>query len=70
VDRGILGRRVPEEALPDHLAREVWRSDSVVRVQREGDLPRLAMVIRAGEEVLGSLWAAFTGPIPDCAATR
>ncbi|ADJ48961.1 hypothetical protein AMES_7135 [Amycolatopsis mediterranei S699] len=67
--RGILGRRVPEEALPDHLSGEVWRSDSVVRRQREGDLPRLAVVIRAGEEVLGSLWVAFPGPIPECAAT-
>jgi hypothetical protein len=57
--RGILGRRVPQEALPDHLAEEVWRSESVVRHHRDGDLPRAAMVIRAGDEVLGSLWAAF-----------
>ncbi|WP_020659302.1 PucR family transcriptional regulator [Amycolatopsis benzoatilytica] len=57
--RGILGRTVPEEALPDHLAEEIWRSDTVARHQRPGDLPRAAVVIRAGDEVLGSLWAVF-----------
>ncbi|KKD09187.1 PucR family transcriptional regulator [Streptomyces sp. WM6386] len=62
--RGILGRRVPEDALADHLDREVWVSDTVVRRHRPGDLPRTAVVIRAGEDVLGSLWAAF----PDEAA--
>ncbi|MEU0074031.1 helix-turn-helix domain-containing protein [Streptomyces sp. NPDC006332] len=62
--RGILGRRVPEDALADHLDREVWVSDTVVRQNRPGDLPRTAVVIRAGEDVLGSLWVAF----PDEAA--
>ncbi|MFE9443526.1 PucR family transcriptional regulator [Streptomyces sp. NPDC006602] len=62
--RGILGRRVPEDALADHLDREVWVSDTVVRQHRAGDLPRTAVVIRAGEDVLGSLWVAF----PDEAA--
>ncbi|HEX3781269.1 MAG TPA: helix-turn-helix domain-containing protein [Pseudonocardiaceae bacterium] len=54
--RGILGRRVPEDALPAFLSPAVWRSDSVVRVKRPGDLDRLAVVVRAGAEVLGSLW--------------
>jgi hypothetical protein len=69
--RGILGRRVPADALPDHLAQEVWRSDSVVRHQREGDLHRLAMVIRAGADVLGSLWVSFADePVStDCEST-
>ena len=62
--RGILGRRVPEDALADHLDREVWVSDKVVPRHRAGDLPRTAVVIRAGEDVLGSLWVAF----PDEAA--
>lgn len=68
---GILGRRVPEKALPDHLAEEVWNSDSVVHHQRENDFPRLAVVIRAGTEVLGSLWVAYpTGTVaPDCDTT-
>lgn len=55
---GILSRRVPEDALPNFLAPAVWNSRSVVRVKREGDLDRLAVVIRAGSEVLGSLWVA------------
>src|ERR687896_2404624 len=68
--RGILGRRVPEDALPDHLAEDIWRSDSVILSRREGDLPRLAVVIRAGDDVLGSLWVLFPreAPIPDCEA--
>jgi hypothetical protein len=68
--RGILGRRVPEDALPDHLAEEIWRSDSVVMRRREGDLPRLAVVIRAGADVLGSLWVSFPSEaeVPDCEA--
>ncbi|MEU9241686.1 helix-turn-helix domain-containing protein [Streptomyces sp. NPDC048385] len=69
--RGILGRRVPDEALADHLSREVWVSDGVVRRHRAEDLPRLAVVIRAGEDVLGSLWVAFPdeAAIPDCGPT-
>lgn len=68
---GILGRRVPEEALPDHLTDEVWSSDAVVHHQRENALPRLAVVIKAGDEVLGSLWVAFPArmAVPDCEAT-
>ncbi|MFD4524129.1 PucR family transcriptional regulator [Streptomyces sp. NPDC058470] len=57
--RGILGRRVPKDAVADHLDRELWGSDAVIRHNRPGDLPRLAVVIRAGQDVLGSLWVAF-----------
>lgn len=66
--RGILGRRVPEDALADHLDRAVWVSDAVVRRHRPGDLPRMAVVIRAGEDVLGSLWVAFSDEttVTDC----
>ncbi|MFG1672407.1 PucR family transcriptional regulator [Streptomyces sp. Y7] len=69
--RGILGRRVPEDAIPDHLDRKVWTSDSVARHQRPGNLPRMAVVIRAGEDVLGSLWVAFPDdvPVPECGPT-
>ncbi|MFF7415391.1 PucR family transcriptional regulator [Streptomyces lydicus] len=68
--RGILDRRVPLEAIPDHLAEAVWHSESVVRHRRENDMPRLAIVIRAGEDVLGSLWVVFSDDesIPDCEA--
>ncbi|GAA2805288.1 PucR family transcriptional regulator [Crossiella cryophila] len=54
--RGILLRRVPEDALPYHLLAEVWNSQEPVRVARPGDMVRLGLVIRAGPEVLGSLW--------------
>ncbi|MDX2933986.1 PucR family transcriptional regulator [Streptomyces ipomoeae] len=69
--RGILGRRVPEEALADHLDREVWVSDGAVRHHRPGNLPRMAVVIRAGEDVLGSLWVAFPDEVavPECEPT-
>lgn len=68
---GILGRRVPEHALADHLDREVWVSDAVVSRHRAGDLPRMAVVIRAGGDALGSLWVAFADdtPVPDCGTT-
>ncbi|MFJ9713158.1 hypothetical protein [Streptomyces sp. NPDC101234] len=69
--QGILGRRVPEDAIADHLDRKVWTSDTVVRHQRSGSLPRMAVVIRAGEDVLGSLWTAFPddASVPDCGPT-
>ncbi|HEV2376328.1 MAG TPA: helix-turn-helix domain-containing protein [Streptosporangiaceae bacterium] len=56
--RGILDRRVPADALESFLNPAVWRSGSVVRVRRPGDMDRLAVVIRAGSEVLGSMWVA------------
>ncbi len=65
---GILSRRVPDHALPHHLSGDLWRSDSVELIRREGYLPRLAVVVRAGDAVLGSLWAVFPdeGAIVDC----
>ncbi|MEV7340062.1 helix-turn-helix domain-containing protein [Streptomyces sp. NPDC093544] len=57
--RGILGRQVPKDAVADHLDKELWSSEGVVRRNRPGDLPRLAVVIRVGQDVLGSLWVAF-----------
>lgn len=62
---GILARRVPDDNLPDHLIAGLWRSNTVYAVRRPGHLPRSAIVIRAGDRVLGSLWALF----PDEAAT-
>jgi hypothetical protein len=71
--RGILGRQVPKEAVADHLDKELWGSDAVVRRHRPGDLPRLAVVIRVGQDVLGSLWVAFADadrrPLGDFEAT-
>ncbi|MCO1574635.1 helix-turn-helix domain-containing protein [Crossiella sp. SN42] len=56
--RGILLRRVPEDALPYHLLAEVWNSQEPVRLARPGDMVRFGLVIRAGPAVLGSIWVA------------
>jgi hypothetical protein len=62
--RGILSRRVPADAVAAHLVSELWRDDAVTRQHRSGDLPRMAVAIRAGQEVLGSLWVAFAPDTP------
>ncbi|MEU0948555.1 helix-turn-helix domain-containing protein [Streptomyces canus] len=70
--RAILSRQVPADAVADHLDKELWGGDVVVRHHRQGDLPRLAVAIRAGQDVLGSLWVASTDtsrPIGEYAAT-
>jgi hypothetical protein len=54
---GILGRLVPEEFRGPHADPRVWRSDSPVRIVNPGALPRLAVAIKAGPNVLGSIWA-------------
>jgi DNA-binding PucR family transcriptional regulator len=69
----ILGRQVPER-YARHLHesgvfRDLHRSDLPVYVEPvdhrgEGfSLPRVAIAVRAGDEVLGSIWAAVTGPL-------
>lgn len=60
----ILGRRVPEpwmKRLHEHgVFKQLWSTNDLIRV----DLPyknlrrRLAMAIRAGGEILGSIWVA------------
>ncbi|MFB7338199.1 PucR family transcriptional regulator [Streptomyces adustus] len=57
----ILGRQVP---LDDHylrIYRRLWRAAGVVRIGDASPLPRLAVAIRAGTELLGSLWAVESG---------
>ncbi len=63
----ILGRHVPEryqQVLTDRgVFRDLLRTDQPVRIDPMGDrrhgfsLPRLAVAVRAGDEVLGSIWA-------------
>ncbi|MGW2340214.1 PucR family transcriptional regulator [Streptomyces sp. NPDC001661] len=66
----ILGRRVPEwrvaELAESGFLAALWAGDVVLR-PADGRFPeRLAVAVRAGEEVLGSLWAAADGePLPD-----
>lgn len=58
----ILGRRVPSAWLTrlrdDGVFRRLWSSEDVIRVgPPEYDIaPRLAVAVRAGGEVLGSVW--------------
>ncbi|NSC24388.1 PucR family transcriptional regulator [Streptomyces albus subsp. chlorinus] len=66
----ILGQQVPRWRLDELSAsgflRALWSSDDVVhRPAEERFSERLAIAVRAGEEVLGSLWAAADGsPLP------
>ncbi|WP_129668062.1 PucR family transcriptional regulator [Phytoactinopolyspora endophytica] len=65
----VLGRRVPERFTRELERRGVFRalygSDQPVFVTglTGVDLPRVAVRVRAGDEVLGSMWAAVTGPL-------
>jgi hypothetical protein len=67
----ILGRQVPEHysrMLAERgVFRDLYRSDQPVYVEPAGAddfaVPRAAVAVRAGEEVLGSIWAAVPGPL-------
>jgi hypothetical protein len=61
----ILGRQVPDawiQRLHDAgVFRRLWHTDEVVRIEDFTDaddayLPRIAMAVRAGGELLGSIW--------------
>ncbi|WP_225728203.1 MULTISPECIES: CdaR family transcriptional regulator [unclassified Nocardia] len=68
----ILGRQVPElysETLEAKgIFRELYRSESPVRIEPLPGLdgfimPRIAQTVRAGDEVLGTIWAATDAPL-------
>jgi hypothetical protein len=72
----ILGRQVPERysrLLAERgVFRELYRSEQPVYIDPDGSglpdfaLPRAAVAVRAGDEVLGSIWAAVREPLtPD-----
>ncbi|MDH6282583.1 PucR family transcriptional regulator [Prescottella agglutinans] len=67
----IIGRRVPEAIVRHFRSRGVFRhlqeSDEPIRVDAGpgGVLPRLVIPVRAGRELLGSIWAVDPGPVPD-----
>lgn len=61
----ILGRRVPDWDLrrleADGVFEQLWASHGVIRHEPSAQFdiaPRLAVAVRAGEEILGSIWVA------------
>jgi DNA-binding PucR family transcriptional regulator len=71
----ILGRQVPERfarMLTERgVFRDLYRNDEPLYIApMQGDsggftLPRVAVTVRAGDEVLGSIWAAVHEPLSD-----
>ncbi|MFG3117781.1 PucR family transcriptional regulator [Streptomyces sp. NPDC048197] len=68
----ILARQVPERYLRVHeehgVFKELFRSQGPVHIPPPaiGDevaLPRVAIAVRAGDEILGSVWAALRKPL-------
>ncbi|WP_328455979.1 MULTISPECIES: PucR family transcriptional regulator [unclassified Amycolatopsis] len=69
----ILGRQVPERfarMLADRgVFRELYRTDKPVYVDLPVErldgltMPRVAVAVRAGDEILGSIWAAVSEPL-------
>ncbi|MGZ0145969.1 PucR family transcriptional regulator [Kribbella sp. WER1] len=67
----ILSRQVPREytrILRERgVFQEIFRTDQPVFVAplpEYGELPRVAIAVRAGDEILGTIWAAVTDPLP------
>lgn len=66
----IVGRRVPGEVVAHFRTRGVFRklakSSEPIFVPQgpDGTLPRLVIPVRAGGELLGSIWAVVDGPVP------
>ncbi len=72
----ILGRQVPERYTQRLVERGIFQtlysSDAPLWVVAQdhpsdepGQLPRVAVAVRAGDEVLGSIWAAVREPLND-----
>lgn len=68
----ILGRQVPERFTAAFVERgvfnDLYRSNAPVWVEPGPpgtDLPRVAVAVRAGDEVLGSIWAVVREPLSD-----
>ncbi|MFG3280491.1 PucR family transcriptional regulator [Streptomyces sp. NPDC048111] len=68
----ILARQVPERYLRIHeehgVFKELYRSEGPIYIppptlDDEVALPRMAIAVRAGDEILGSVWAALRKPL-------
>ncbi|MEU3838888.1 helix-turn-helix domain-containing protein [Streptomyces sp. NPDC028635] len=70
--QGILGLQVPVSAENTEQYRVLFAAGGPVRLPalRAGDLPRLAVAVRAGGETLGSIWVVDDGRLaPDAEQT-
>lgn len=70
--QGILGRQVPASAENTEQYRRLFAADRPLRLPSltDGELPRLAMPVRAGGETLGSVWVIDGGSLaPDAEDT-
>ncbi|GAA1964169.1 helix-turn-helix domain-containing protein [Catenulispora subtropica] len=65
----ILDRQVPADKLRDLEQRgafhAIYRSDDPVYIAGVGEKPRVAIAVRAGGEILGSIWVVVPGPLND-----
>ncbi|WP_323746112.1 PucR family transcriptional regulator [Catenulispora pinisilvae] len=65
----ILDRQVPAEKLraleKQGAFRALYRSDDPIYIAGIGEKPRVAIAIRAGGEILGSIWVVVPGPLND-----
>lgn len=69
----VLGRQVPQRysrLLTEYgIFRELYRTDGPVHVpplpstENDFTIPRVAVAVRAGDEILGSIWAAVRDPL-------
>ncbi|MFI5697984.1 PucR family transcriptional regulator [Kribbella sp. NPDC051586] len=69
----VLGRQVPQRyfrLLTEYgIFRELYRTDRPVQVpplpttEKDFTIPRVAVAVRAGDEILGSIWAAVRDPL-------
>jgi hypothetical protein len=60
--QGILGLRVPDLPVNDAQYRELARTAGVCRFTAgPGSIPRLAVAVRAGTDLLGSIWVVNSG---------
>jgi hypothetical protein len=70
--QGILGLQVPVSPANTEQYRVLFAAAGPVRLPalRDGDLPRLAVAVRAGGETLGSVWVVDDGRLaPDAEET-
>lgn len=65
----ILDRQVPADKLHDLEQRgafhALYRSDDPIYIADIGEKPRVAIAVRAGGEILGSIWVVVPGPLND-----